>query len=96
MTIADIFQVLLFFILLIGLTPVLGNYMSKVFTGSKHFMLPVFGWLERIIYKIIGVNPDEETNWKSYTLCLLLFNLIGFIFLFINTIISGISALKSK
>ncbi len=83
MTLADIFQVSLFFILLIGLTPILGNYMSNVYAGSKHFMLPVFGWFERIIYKIIGVNSDDETNWKSYTFSLLLFNVIGFMFLFL-------------
>jgi potassium-transporting ATPase potassium-binding subunit len=83
MTTLDLFQVLLFFTLLIGLTPVLGNYMSKVFTGERHFMLPLFGWLERITYKFAGINHNEETNWKSYTFGLLLFNLSGFIFLFI-------------
>ena len=44
MTSQDLMQVILFFALLIGLTPLLGNYMSNVFTGNKHMMLPVFGW----------------------------------------------------
>jgi K+-transporting ATPase ATPase A chain len=83
MTAIDLFQVLLFFTILLGLAPILGNYMSKVFTGEKHFMLPLFGWLERITYKFAGINQSEETNWKSYTFGLLLFNLAGFIFLFI-------------
>ncbi len=83
MTVLDFIQIILFFTLLIGLTPVLGNFMFKVFTGSKHFMLPVFGWLERVTYKFSGINPDEETNWKSYTFDLLVFNLIGFIFVFL-------------
>jgi potassium-transporting ATPase potassium-binding subunit len=83
MKVQDLIQVILFFSVLIGLTPFLGNYMSKVYTGNKHFMLSVFGWLEKIIYKIIGVNDDDETNWKSYTFALLLFNVIGFIFLFL-------------
>ena len=61
--------------------------MFKVFTGKKHFMLPIFNWLEKIIYKLIGINPEEETNWKSYTFCLLLFNLIGLVFLFIIQIV---------
>jgi K+-transporting ATPase ATPase A chain len=80
MTTMDVIQVILFFALLIGLTPLLGKYMSKVFTREKHFMQPVLGWLERLTYKFIGVNPNEETNWKSYTFGLLLFNLIGFVF----------------
>ena len=83
MTTMEIIQVILFFTLLIGLTPVLGNYMSKVFTGEQHFMLPVVGWLEKLIYRFIKIDPNEETNWKSYTFGLLLFNLIGLVFLFI-------------
>jgi len=83
MTTLDFLQIVLFIVLLIGITPFLGNFMSKVFTGEKHFMLPVLGWLERLTYKFIKVNPDEETNWKSYTFGLLAFNLIGFLFLFL-------------
>jgi potassium-transporting ATPase potassium-binding subunit len=83
MKVQDFLQIALFFAALIGLTPVLGNFMSKVFTGEKHFMLPVFGWLEKLVYKFIRVNPEEETNWKSYTFGLLAFNLTGFIFLFL-------------
>jgi len=79
----DFIQIILFFALFIGFTPVLGNYLSKVFTGNKHFMLPVLGWLERITYKLIGTKPDKESDWKSYTFDLLLFSLIGFVFAFI-------------
>jgi len=83
MTTNDIIQVLLFLALLIGLTPVLGNYMAHVFNGEKHFMRPILGWLERIIYKLSGVNSEEETNWKSYAFGLLIFNLLGFIVVFL-------------
>ncbi|HUW08060.1 MAG TPA: potassium-transporting ATPase subunit KdpA [Williamwhitmania sp.] len=83
MTNHDIIQVASFFLALIGLAPILGNYMSNVFSGNKHFMLPLFGWLERITYKLVGINPHEETSWKSYTFALLLFNLTGFIFVFL-------------
>jgi potassium-transporting ATPase potassium-binding subunit len=83
MTAQDIIQIVLFIALLTGFTPILGKYMSKVFTGEKHFMYPVFGWLERLTYRFIGVNPDVETNWKSYTYGLLLFNFTGFAFLFL-------------
>ena len=83
MTTQDLIQVFLFFALLTGLTPIIGNYMYKVFSGEKHFMLPVLGWLERLTYKFSGVNSDEETNWKSYTFGLLLFSFIGFVFVFL-------------
>jgi K+-transporting ATPase ATPase A chain len=79
----DFLQILIFLGLLIGLTPILGSYMYKVFMGEKHLMSAPFGWLERLTYKFIKVNPEEETNWKTYTFGLLLFNLIGFLFVFI-------------
>jgi potassium-transporting ATPase potassium-binding subunit len=82
MTAPDLIQVALFLALLIGLTPILGNYMSKVFMGNQHFMLSVFGWLEKLTYRFIKVNPDEETDWKSYTINLLAFNMIGFVSLY--------------
>ena len=83
MTPQDFIQIILLITVLIGLTPILGTYMDKVFTGKKHVMLPVFGWLERLIYRFAGAGPTEETNWKLYALSLLMFNFIGFVFVFL-------------
>lgn len=83
MTTLEILQVALLFALIIILTPFLGNYLSKVFTGAKHIMLPVFGRLEKLVYKVARIETEEETNWKSYTFGLLMFNLTGFLFLFL-------------
>jgi len=94
MTIFDSIQIILFIALLIGLTPLLGNYMNLVFTGRNHFMKPVFGWLERLTYRFIKVDPNEETNWKSYTFGLLMFNLIGFLFVFLIQLTQAILPLN--
>ncbi len=83
MNASDLFQILLFIVLLLTITPLLGKYMYKVFTGRKHVMLRAFGWLERLIYKSAGIDPNEETDWKSYTISLLIFNLSGLIFVFL-------------
>lgn len=83
MTLQDFLQIAVFFTLLILLTPILGNYMYNVFTGQKHFLLPFFGWLEKLTYRFSGINADEESNWKSYTFGLLMFNLLGFVFVFL-------------
>lgn len=83
MSMNEIIQILIYLGLLILITPLLGGFMAKVFTGGKHFMIPVFGWLERLVYKLGGVKPNEETNWKKYTFALLMFNLAGFLFLFL-------------
>lgn len=83
MTTQDLIQVLLFFVILTGLTPVLGNYMFRVFSGQRHLLRPTFGWLERLAYKAAGIDPGEETNWKTYTYSLLVFNGTGLVFLFL-------------
>jgi len=79
----DFLQIIIFVGLLIGLTPIMGTFMYKVFTGERHLMSAPFGWLERLTYKIVGVDYAEETNWKKYALGLVLFNLIGFLFVFL-------------
>lgn len=82
MTTLDLIQILLFLALILALTPLLGGYMKKVFTGEKHFMQPVHGWLETLTYRFSGVNSKVETNWKTYAIQLLTFNLLGFLFVF--------------
>src|SRR5450759_2022321 len=76
-------QLIIFMVLLIVLSPLLGKYMAKVFMGEKHFMKPVFGWLETSIYKVSGIKSEEEMNWKTYLYGVLLFNLFGMVFLFL-------------
>ena len=39
--------------------------------------------LERLTYRVIGVHPDDEMDWKIYALAVLLFSVIGFVFLYI-------------
>lgn len=74
---------IVFVLLLIGLTRILGVYMSKVFQGQSTFIHPFLGWLERLSYSAAGINSNQEMNARTYLKNLFLFNLFGFIFLFI-------------
>jgi len=59
----------------------LGRYMAKVFAGQKNwldFMKPV----EKLIFKIGGVNPDEGMNWKQFLKAMLTINLLWFVYAF--------------
>jgi K+-transporting ATPase ATPase A chain len=76
---ADLLQLLLYFGLLIGLTPVLGGFMARVFQGERTFFSRFLGPVERAIYRLGGVEPGEEMSWKRYLGALLLFNLVGFL-----------------
>jgi K+-transporting ATPase ATPase A chain len=72
-------QVLLFLVALIGLAKPLGSYMARVYEGERTFLYPLFGPMERIIYRAGGIHPDTDMNWKQYAWALLLFNMLGFL-----------------
>lgn len=91
---SDFIQITIYFSLLISLTPILGSYIYKVFSGQKHFLLPVLGKLEKLVYKLSRVYPEEETNWKTYMVGLLLFNCLGLLFLFVLQLIQALLPLN--
>ncbi len=76
-------QLALFLGTIVLFTPVLGKYMKKVFSGESHPLTPVLGWLEKGIYRICGIDSQEEMNWKKYLVSLLWFNLFGFAIVFV-------------
>jgi K+-transporting ATPase ATPase A chain len=89
-------QLILFMVLLVALAPLLGKFMAKVFMGEKHFMKPVFGWLEKLIYRVTGIKSEEEMNWKTYLYGVLLFNLFGMILLFLIQVFQAYLPLNTE
>ena len=77
----DFLQLLLFLILLIPLSYILGNFFAKVFQGEKHFLQPVLGKFENFLYRFSGIDTQHQMDWKEYTINLLIFNFFGFLFL---------------
>lgn len=69
-------EIALIFLLALGLAWPLGCYMAGVFSGQSHFSDRVFGPVEGVIYKLIGVNPLQGMTWKNYVWALLLCNLV--------------------
>ncbi len=69
-------------VLLISIKP-LGLYMARVYQGERSFLSPIILPVEKFIFKLAGVKPDDEMTWKTYALSVLLFNLVGFFFLYI-------------
>jgi K+-transporting ATPase ATPase A chain len=59
-------QIAIFFAVLVALTPVLGGYMARVYTGERVFLEPVVGPLERLTYRLLRVDPSAGQDWKAY------------------------------
>ena len=57
----------------------LGTFMARVFKREKTFLDPLFGPVERLIYRLANINPDEEMDWKQNAIAFLLFNFVGLI-----------------
>jgi K+-transporting ATPase ATPase A chain len=71
-------QFALFFVVLFGLAGPLGLYMARVYEGEKHILSPMLGWLEKLFYKLGGIKPDDEMDWKHYAQCVILFSAVSF------------------
>ena len=78
----DLIQIVLFIVAIVALTPVLGSYMARIFSGERTLLHPLLNRPERWIYKISGIDQQAETDWKTYAISLLIFNILGLLFLF--------------
>lgn len=63
-------QILFFSAVLLAVTKPIGIYVLKVYDGSLHWL----GALERVIYRVSGVDPEEDQHWTRYAAAMLLFS----------------------
>ncbi|QJP10628.1 potassium-transporting ATPase subunit KdpA [Pseudomonas multiresinivorans] len=85
----DVLLIVAFLALVLVPAPFLGRFYYKVMEGQRTFLSPVFLPVERAIYRVCGIHPDDEQDWKSYTLALLAFNLVGLVLLFAILMLQG-------
>ncbi len=67
-------QCAVYVVVLIALAKPLGAYMANVYEGRTRFLAP----LENLVYRVAGVKPDDDMDWKRYLWATLWFNFIGF------------------
>src|SRR5450755_926025 len=60
----------------------LGSYMASVYTGERTFLDPVFRGPERLLYKVLRVDPSRSQDWKAYAKSLIIFSLFGWLLLY--------------
>ena len=71
------FQLIFYIVVLLLLAKPLGSFMAKVYQGEHTFLDRVLSPVERFIYRLAGVKPEEDMNWKTYAIAVLLFNVMG-------------------
>ena len=75
----EILGAAIIFLLTILLAWPLGKYITKVFKGEKNFM-DFMNPVERFIFRISGINPDESMNWKQFLKAMLTINLLWLVY----------------
>src|SRR5689334_3488159 len=74
-------QLALYVGILLAITKPLGIYLTKVLDPkAKTFLDPVIKPIERLLYKLFGVDPLKEQNWKQYSVAMLIFSVISAVF----------------
>ncbi|WGY67580.1 potassium-transporting ATPase subunit KdpA [Burkholderia cepacia] len=77
----NLLQSLLFIVVLLAAAVPVARYLTAVMDGSSR-VVRVFGPLERVLYRIAGVDAGSEMNWKQYAIATIAFNALGALFLY--------------
>ncbi|HEV2991977.1 MAG TPA: potassium-transporting ATPase subunit KdpA [Candidatus Angelobacter sp.] len=83
MTLNGWLQILLFFALVLAVTKPLGIFMARVFSRERTWLDPVLRPVERLLYKLTGVNEEREMGWKEYCIAMLLFSAVSMLVLYL-------------
>lgn len=82
-------QIAVFFLLVVAVTKPLGVFMARVFNRERTFMDPILRPVERLLYRVTGVDEDHEMRWTEYAFAMLLFSVVSMLLLYLMQRIQG-------
>jgi potassium-transporting ATPase potassium-binding subunit len=83
------FQILFFLALILAVTKPLGVFMAHVFSREKTFIDPVLRPIERLLYRVTGVDEEHEMRWTEYATAMLLFSAASMLLLYLMERLQG-------
>ncbi|MCU0255995.1 MAG: potassium-transporting ATPase subunit KdpA, partial [Vicinamibacterales bacterium] len=83
MTLNGWLQIGLYVLAVLAVTPLLGRYMTLVFSRERTKLDPVFGPVERLVYRLTGVDAAREMSWREYAGAVLVFSLVSMVALYL-------------
>ena len=83
------FQILLFLVLIFLVAKPMGIFMARVFNREKTFMDPILRPIERILYRVTGVDENHEMRWTEYAISMLLFSMASMVVLYLMERLQG-------
>jgi potassium-transporting ATPase potassium-binding subunit len=83
MTLNGWIQIALFCAVVVVLVKPFGGFMTRLFNGDRTWMMPVLRPVERVFYRLAGVDEQADQHWTAYAISMLLFNALGFLLLYL-------------
>jgi potassium-transporting ATPase potassium-binding subunit len=83
-------QILVYLLIILALAKPVGAFMAALFDGKRTFLHPIFRPVERLFYKLVGINEATEQRWTQYAAALLAFSLFSFLFVYLIQRLQGI------
>src|SRR6185312_9831112 len=96
MTPNGILQILVFFAIILLLTKPLGLFMAALFEGKRTFLHPMLRPVERLTYRLTGIQELAEQKWTQYTFALIAFSLVSFLFVYLLQRLQGFLPLNPQ
>jgi K+-transporting ATPase ATPase A chain len=96
MTLNGWLQILLFFAVILAVTKPLGLFMAHVFSRERTFFDPLLRPVERLVYRLTGVDETREMRWTEYAVAMLLFNLVTLLALYLIERLQGVLPLNPQ
>ena len=96
MTLNGWLQILFFLLAVFLVTPLLGGFMARVFTRQRTWLDPVVRPVERLVYKLTGVDETHEMRWTEYSVALLLFSVVSLLVLYAMQRLQGVLPLNPQ
>jgi potassium-transporting ATPase potassium-binding subunit len=83
------FQILLFLLVVLALTKPLGSFMTRVFNRDKTFLDPIMRPIEKLVYRLTGVDETKEMRWTEYAGAMVMFSGVTMFVLYVLQRIQG-------
>lgn len=96
MTSNAILQTAIFFLVILVLTKPVGTFMARLFEGKRTFLHPLLAPVERLTYRLIGIDPEHEQHWTAYAGALVAFSIFAFVFTYVLQRLQGILPLNPQ
>jgi len=75
----ELFGIIAMFVLTVAFAIPIGKYIAKVYAGEKTSFDPVFNPIEKLFFKISGINEKNEMNWKQHMFSMITINMVWFV-----------------